>query len=149
MHAVRVDGNDVAAVFSATRAARDICVRGSKPVLIEAMSYRVGHHSTSDDSTAYRSIEEINEWKQQRNPVTRTRRFLELNGWWDEELEQAARREERIAVIKALETAEARPKPSLDTLFTDVYAEMPKHLQEQNAALLAHLQKYPAPSAKH
>ncbi|MEO1777094.1 MAG: thiamine pyrophosphate-dependent enzyme, partial [Pseudomonadota bacterium] len=143
MHAIRVDGNDLAAVFSATQAARNLAIAESKPVLVEAMTYRIGHHSTSDDSTAYRSADEINQWKEDRCPVRRTRGFLEAQGLWTEEMERQARREERIAVMKALETAEARPKPPLETLFTDVYADMPKHLQEQYDDLLAHLDKHP------
>lgn len=59
---IRVDGNDLFAVYNATKAARDIAVRESRPVLIEAMTYRLGHHSTSDDSTAYRSVDEISSW---------------------------------------------------------------------------------------
>ena len=51
MHGIRVDGNDLWAVYNATKAARDICLQEGKPVLIEAMTYRIGHHSTSDDST--------------------------------------------------------------------------------------------------
>ena len=54
MDTIRVDGNDVFAVYNATRAARDICINENRPVLIEAMTYRIGHHSTSDDSSAYR-----------------------------------------------------------------------------------------------
>mmetsp|Transcript_100521 Transcript_100521/g.287909 ORF Transcript_100521/g.287909 Transcript_100521/m.287909 type:complete len:173 (+) Transcript_100521:1133-1651(+) len=51
MHAIRVDGNDMAAVYAATKAARELAISNSCPVLIEAMTYRVGHHSTSDDSS--------------------------------------------------------------------------------------------------
>jgi 2-oxoisovalerate dehydrogenase E1 component alpha subunit len=53
MHAIRVDGNDALAVFAATQEARAIALRDSRPVLIEAMTYRVGHHSTSDDWSRY------------------------------------------------------------------------------------------------
>jgi 2-oxoisovalerate dehydrogenase E1 component alpha subunit len=56
----------------------------NKPVLIEAMTYRVGHHSTSDDSTAYRSADEVQEWSNQDYPVTRFRKYLEQKGWWSE-----------------------------------------------------------------
>ena len=56
---IRVDGNDVLAVYNATRAAREIAASENKPVLIEAMTYRIGHHSTSDDSSAYRSVDEV------------------------------------------------------------------------------------------
>ena len=56
---IRVDGNDVLAVYNATKAAREIAASENKPVLIEAMTYRIGHHSTSDDSSAYRSVDEV------------------------------------------------------------------------------------------
>ena len=53
---MRVDGNDVLGTYAAVRAARALCVEHSRPVLIEAMTYRVGHHSTSDDSSVYRCV---------------------------------------------------------------------------------------------
>ena len=61
MSTIRVDGNDVLAVYNATKAARDIAANENRPVLIEAMTYRIGHHSTSDDSSAYRSVDEVGE----------------------------------------------------------------------------------------
>jgi 2-oxoisovalerate dehydrogenase E1 component alpha subunit len=85
---IRVDGNDLFAVYNATKAARDIAVTQSRPVLIEAMTYRLGHHSTSDDSTAYRSIDEINSWERDDNPVARFRQYLVNKGWWDHEKEE-------------------------------------------------------------
>ena len=59
MATIRVDGNDVLAVYNATQKAREIAATENKPVLIEAMTYRIGHHSTSDDSSAYRSVDEV------------------------------------------------------------------------------------------
>lgn len=59
---LRVDGNDALAVLAAVREARKRAVEGSKGVLVEAMTYRVGHHSTSDDSSKYRDVDEVNEW---------------------------------------------------------------------------------------
>jgi TPP-dependent pyruvate/acetoin dehydrogenase alpha subunit len=59
---IRVDGNDTLAVLSAVREARRRAVEGKKGVLVEAMTYRVGHHSTSDDSSKYRPMEEVQEW---------------------------------------------------------------------------------------
>jgi 2-oxoisovalerate dehydrogenase E1 component alpha subunit len=56
MHAIRVDGNDALAVYAATQGARAIALRDNRPVLIEAMTYRVGHHSTSDDWSRYTHI---------------------------------------------------------------------------------------------
>jgi 2-oxoisovalerate dehydrogenase E1 component alpha subunit len=71
MHTIRVDGNDIWAVYNATKKSREFCSTQGKPVLIEAMTYRVGHHSTSDDYTKYRSQEEVNQWKNTNNPITR------------------------------------------------------------------------------
>lgn len=62
MLAIRVDGNDTLAVYNATKEARRIAIQESRPVLIEGMTYRIGHHSTSDDSTAYRSVDEVKYW---------------------------------------------------------------------------------------
>lgn len=59
MHGIRVDGNDVLAMYSATAEARRLCLTENKPVLMEAMTYRLGHHSTSDDWSRYRSSSEV------------------------------------------------------------------------------------------
>ena len=59
MSTIRVDGNDVLAVYNAVKEAREMAITENKPVLIEAMTYRIGHHSTSDDSSAYRSVDEV------------------------------------------------------------------------------------------
>jgi 2-oxoisovalerate dehydrogenase E1 component alpha subunit len=68
---IRVDGNDIMAVYAVTQAAREIALKQQKPVLVEAMSYRVSHHSTSDDSFAYRAKVDVEEWKRRDNPITR------------------------------------------------------------------------------
>jgi len=77
MHCIRVDGNDLLAVKVATEAARALAIEKSRPVLIEAMSYRRGHHSTSDDSTRYRSVAEIKFWQENMDPVKRFRNYIE------------------------------------------------------------------------
>lgn len=143
MHGIRVDGNDIFAVKEATIAARKLALEHSVPVLIEAMSYRRGHHSTSDDSTRYRSAAEIKFWGEDMNPITRLRKFMLHKGWWDSQSEVAMKDAERISVLRALDIAEKRPKPHLRTLFEDVYAELPPNLQEQQAQLLEHIAKYP------
>lgn len=143
MHCIRVDGNDLLAVKAATEAARKLAIEKSRPVLIEAMSYRRGHHSTSDDSTRYRSVTEIKNWHETNDPVKRFRSYIESQGWWDEKHEQETRDIERVEVLKALESAEGKAKPPIDDLFTDVYAELPAHILEQKEELLEHIQKYP------
>ena len=143
IHAIRVDGNDIFAVYEAVKEARAVALRESRPVLIEAMSYRRGHHSTSDDSTRYRSLAEIEHWHDNLDPVTRLRTFMEGNGWWDGEKEQNLRDELRVAVMEALTTAEKRPKSNYTELFQDVYKDMPPNLIKQRKELVEHMKKYP------
>lgn len=159
MHTIRVDGNDVWAVQAATTAAREIATGAgadgkTRPVLIEAMSYREGHHSTSDDSTRYRTAEEIKSWREKSNPVRRLRRFLEAKGWWDSEKDEALQGAERRGVMSAMIAAEKKPVPDLKELFNDVYAGpgLLPHLEAQKASLAEHMAKYPehyAPAARH
>lgn len=77
---MRVDGNDVIAVHVATRLAREFILKHNRPVLIEAMTYRQGHHSTSDDSTLYRDVDEIKMWTEELNPIDRTKKYLLVSG---------------------------------------------------------------------
>lgn len=100
MHAIRVDGNDLAAVYAATRSARELALALNKPVLVEAMTYRLGHHSTSDDSTRYRKIEEIRQYKEESDPVARFDQFLRSRDWWSEEQELKLREDTKREVLQ-------------------------------------------------
>ena len=95
--AIRVDGGDARAMYNAVREARRLAVELCRPVLIEAMSYRSGHHSTSDDSSRYRTVDEMQSWRA-RDPVARFRQWLELQGWWSDKQEQEARKASRQQV---------------------------------------------------
>lgn len=143
MHTIRVDGNDVWAVYKATQEARKITVEQHKPVLIEAMTYRVGHHSTSDDSSAYRSKKEVEDWKRHDNPMVRMRKWLESKGWWDESKETAHKSTQRTAVLKAFAAAEKRKKPQVSEMFNDVYDKLTPNLLEQKKELEELIKKYP------
>jgi 2-oxoisovalerate dehydrogenase E1 component alpha subunit len=138
-----VDGNDLLAVHIATAKARKLAIESSGPVFVEAMTYRVGHHSTSDDSTRYRSGEEIKEWQTNDDPVVRYKKHLKGRGWINEKVAGGIKDEERMEVLKALEVAEKKPNPPLSSMFEDVYKVMPKHLKRQEEELLAHVAKYP------
>ncbi|KAM4696666.1 2-oxoisovalerate dehydrogenase subunit alpha, mitochondrial [Rhinophrynus dorsalis] len=139
---IRVDGNDVFAVYNATKEARRRAVAENQPFLIEAMTYRIGHHSTSDDSSAYRSVDEVNYWDKQDHPISRLRHYMLHKGWWDEEQEKIWRKKSRKMVMEAFEEAERRRKPKLEHMFTDVYSEMPPHLKKQEESLWKHLKLY-------
>ncbi|EFA85549.1 3-methyl-2-oxobutanoate dehydrogenase [Heterostelium album PN500] len=143
MTTFRVDGNDIWAVYNVTKMARDIAVEKGVPVLIEAMTYRVSHHSTSDDSSRYRTTEEINHWKEKKNPVNRLKNYMIRKGWWTEELEKSTIKESREQVKAALQKAEAQKKPMISELFTDVYDTIPNNLLEQQKELIEHIKLYP------
>jgi len=143
--AIRVDGNDVFAVHAAVREARAYALENDAPVLIEAMTYRQGHHSTSDDSSKYRSIEEVEHFAQKCDPLDRLQTFLRLHDYdetTDEKI-QSIIQEEKEAILDAMRKAERKPKPPVEDLFTDVYKEMPPSLQAQRDQLLEHMAKYP------
>ncbi|KAL4001699.1 2-oxoisovalerate dehydrogenase subunit alpha mitochondrial [Acanthocheilonema viteae] len=141
IHAIRVDGNDLIAIYNATKAARKIAEQ-NEPVLIEAMTYRISHHSTSDDSTAYRPNEEVNIWHEKDNPIARFRIVLQNKGWWNDEEDITYRKKMEKEVMSAFLYAERTPKPNILRMFDDVYKEMPKNLQEQRDELAEHLNNY-------
>ena len=105
--AIRVDGGDARAMYNAVREARRLAVELCRPVLIEAMSYRSGHHSTSDDSSRYRTVDEMQSWRA-RDPVARFRQWLELQGWWSDKQEQEARKASRQQVCWLITTVPRR-----------------------------------------
>ncbi|RMZ81643.1 hypothetical protein DV737_g2387, partial [Chaetothyriales sp. CBS 132003] len=141
---IRVDGNDIFAVREAMIEARKIALEGEcKPVLIEAMSYRVSHHSTSDDSFAYRAKREVEEWKRRDNPITRLRKWMEKKGMWNEDMEQEARASIRKEVLREFAAAEKVKRPPLRDMFTDVYADIIPEQRAQMKELQRVLNKYP------
>jgi len=127
---VRVDGNDVLAVYQATKEAVDNARQGKGPSLIEAITYRMGAHSSSDDPRLYRDDNEVEEWRR-RDPVNRFMNYLQQQGYWSsqeqEELEERLNEE----ILNAVADAEKAGPPPLQTLFEDVFAEIPPSLQEQ------------------
>ncbi|KAI1275601.1 dehydrogenase E1 component [Xylaria sp. FL0933] len=141
---IRVDGNDIWAVREVTKKAREMALQdGGKPILIEAMSYRVSHHSTSDDSFAYRARVEVEDWKRRDNPLSRLRKYMEAQGIWDEAKEKEARERIRRDVLKAFSQAEREKKPPIRAMFEDVYEELTPELRSQMKELRDHLEKYP------
>ncbi|KAF7732818.1 hypothetical protein EC973_000094 [Apophysomyces ossiformis] len=140
---IRIDGNDIWAVYNATKAARTIALEEKKPVLIEAMTYRIGHHSTSDDSTKYRDRKEVEERAQFDNPITRLRRYLENKQWWSQEEDDNWKKEVKKQVLTSFAAAEKKKKPAIRNLFTDVYDEMTPNLVAQHRELEELIKKYP------
>ncbi|XP_016446911.1 2-oxoisovalerate dehydrogenase subunit alpha 2, mitochondrial-like [Nicotiana tabacum] len=143
IRSIRVDGNDALAVFTAVHEARKMAVNEHKPVLIEALTYRAGHHSTSDDSTKYRPANEIEWWRRERDPVTRFRKWIERRGCWSSEAESELRSNLRKQVLEAIQVAERAEKLPIKDVFTDVYDVPPANLQEQETFIRETIRRHP------
>lgn len=139
---IRVDGNDPLAVFAATQRAREIALEERCPVLIEAMTYRLAAHSTSDDPTGYRSRDEEDQWRA-KDPIARMAKWLQSKGWYDEKANKQLIDETRQEVLKQLKAAEKVPVNPIEDIVNDVYSEVPWHLQEQLDNLKKHIRQYP------
>ena len=137
---VLVDGNDVLAVYQAAREAARRARSGGGPTLIEAVTYRLEGHSSSDDPTRYRDPGEVEEWKT-RDPIPRFRAYLEIKELWDEEREAELHERLNAEISQAIREVEAAPPPTIESLFEDVYAETPPQLQAQ----LADLRRFACP----
>lgn len=128
--AVQVDGNDYFAIHEAVAKGKAHGLSGQGPYLIEALTYRLGAHSTSDDPTLYRSEEEVNAWKE-KDPLLRLRRYLEKNGVWNETLEKEWIEKITGQIDQAIEEAKKTPRPPLHSLIEDVYFTPPTELEEE------------------
>jgi len=127
---VRVDGNDLFAVIAATRDAVERARRGDGPTLIEALTFRMGGHSSSDDPTRYRENELVATWERQ-DPVVRMRTWMRAQGFASERDEEEWTKEFEATIATAVKEAEALPPPAIETMFTDVYRDMPRTIEEQ------------------
>jgi TPP-dependent pyruvate/acetoin dehydrogenase alpha subunit len=142
MPGVLVDGNDILAMVHVVREAAARARAGGGPTLIEARTYRRGAHSSSDDPSVYRDPAEPKEWER-HDPLDRLRKHMLARGELSDEVEAQVARELGEAISDALTYAErCPPKPSLHSMFEDVYADVPWHLEEQAAALEAEVAKH-------
>ncbi len=133
---IQVDGNDVLAVYAASREAVDRARAGEGPTLIECVTYRLGVHTTADDPTRYRSEEEVKAWER-KDPLTRFSTYLQKKNLLAEGLEAEVDAEIAAAVQRFEAMATADPL----TLFDHLFAELPPHLQAQRQELSRWLEK--------
>src|SRR5262249_6273649 len=110
---VFVDGNDALAVYTVSRWALDRARGGRGPTLVEALTYRIGAHTTADDPRRYQPPAEIEEWRL-RDPLRRFRQYLERRGVWDSDAERQVIADALARIDRAVEQAEARPLPPLE-----------------------------------
>ena len=132
MPSVRVDGNDVIAVHAVTRWAMEHARSGAGPVLIEALTYRMGAHTTSDDPTRYRSSAEEDYWRD-RDPIARLETHLRAIGEFPEDFEAAVHAEAKDFGRRTRETVRAWPKPPKHLIFEHVYAEPHARVEAERA----------------
>jgi pyruvate dehydrogenase E1 component alpha subunit len=142
---IQVDGNDVLAVLAATRLALARAYAGQGPTLVEAVTYRMGPHTTSDDPTRYRSRTEEEQWRA-KDPLVRLRRLLENEGATDERVEASVSTaaDEAATALRSGCLAMADPEP--ETLFDHVYADPHPLLDAEREAYLSYLADLEDPS---
>lgn len=127
---LKVDGNDVFAVYAATNQALEKARSGKGPTFLECFTYRVGDHTTSDDASRYRSQQEVDEWKR-KDPIERLRKYMETKGLWTKDYEDILRKDFEEQVGHAINEAESRSPQALEDIFNYMYAKMPARLAEQ------------------
>jgi len=138
MPGIRVDGNDVLACYAVMAEAVARARAGQGPTLIEAVTYRLGPHTTADDPSRYRTQEEVDRWAA-LDPIPRYRAYLQQTGLWSDRLE------ERVAARSKRMRAELRdavfdaPDFDIDEVFTTVYAEITPGLEAQRRQIRAEL----------
>lgn len=126
----RIDGNDFFAIYETVAKAREECINGKGPVFIEAMTYRIGAHSTSDDPSVYRKEQEV-QARLSKCPILRLRKYLENKKLWDSKKEESYIAEINQEINNAIKIAKETARPPLRSLIEDVYFEVPSHLEAQ------------------
>ncbi|MER5768887.1 pyruvate dehydrogenase (acetyl-transferring) E1 component subunit alpha [Streptomyces sp. NPDC001985] len=134
---VRVDGNDVLACLAVTRWALERARRGEGPTLVEAFTYRMGAHTTSDDPTKYRHDDERAAWEA-RDPILRLRTLLVNEGHAGEEWFAALEQESDVLARRVRESVRAMPDPDPVAMFDHIYADGHALVDEERAQFAAY-----------
>src|SRR5690606_23244084 len=134
---VRVDGNDVLASLAVTKWALERARAGEGPTLIEAFTYRMGAHTTSDDPTRYRGDEERQAWEA-KDPILRLRRYLESKKYADETFFEELESESEAVGRRVREAVRAMPDPDSFAIFENVYADGHALVDEERAQFAAY-----------
>ncbi len=127
---IKVDGNDVFAVYKVTYDALKRARAGKGPTLIECYTYRIGDHTTSDDSKKYRKEKEVKEWEK-RDPILRLKRYMKKSGMFSEKYENQIKKWAEESVDKAVTKAESVPRLKPEEIFDYTYASLTEELKEQ------------------
>jgi pyruvate dehydrogenase E1 component alpha subunit len=138
---IRVDGNDVLAVLAVTKAALQNAREGSGPTLIEAYTYRMGAHTTSDDPTRYRLTDELESWKL-KDPVERVKAYLVRTGKADQDFFDAVDAESDELAAHVRKGCLEMPDPQPLSIFDHVYAERHPLIDEEREQFAAYLDSF-------
>lgn len=124
-----VDGNDILACYVAAKRALEKAYDGKGPTFIEALTYRMGAHTTADDPLRYRTVKEVKSWEK-KDPLARFRKYLKGRGIWTAAWEKKLVAQAQSEVNKAVAEYE-KHKPDGEDMFTSLFATIPAHLREQ------------------
>lgn len=127
---MQVDGNDIVAVRKTVGAALERARSGKGPSVVEALTYRLSDHTTADDARRYRSDEEVEDARA-KEPLVRTRKYLESLGAWDDKKEDALTAENKKTLEAAVKAYTDTPRQPVTAMFDYMYAELPELLREQ------------------
>lgn len=131
---IQVDGNDLFAVYAAVEAARARAAAGEGPTLIESVTYRLGDHTSADSAKKYRDPAEPEAWKP-KDPLLRTRAYLESKGLWDQDKENDLENEVYNTVERAVAEFEKLPTQGIDEIFDFTFEGTTGQLERQKAYL--------------
>jgi pyruvate dehydrogenase E1 component alpha subunit len=137
MESVQVDGNDIFAVVKVVKDAAERARKHSRPTFIEAVTYRMGDHTTADDARRYRDAEEVELWRR-RDPLLRLRNWVLERKLWDQKKEDKLIERAKAEVADVVRRAEEIVAPSAPDMFDSMYAELPKELQVQRRTMQTH-----------
>ncbi len=142
---LRVDGNDILAVMAATRIALDRARTGGGPTFIEAVTYRMGPHTTADDPTRYRDAAELEEWKA-KDPILRLERLLDSQGLFTDDLQTATRAKADAVAAELRAGCINLPDPKPLSMFDNVYATRHSTLERQRTQYASYLASFDDPA---
>ena len=125
-----MDGNDIIAVYMIMKKALEKARNGGGPTFIEALTYRMGDHSTSDDAKKYRDEAEAQRMKE-LDPVVRMEKFLQKKGLWSQQYKDALLKKYQDHIEEQVGKFEQMPDPSPSDMFTTLYGKMPERLERQ------------------
>ncbi|MEM1186427.1 MAG: pyruvate dehydrogenase (acetyl-transferring) E1 component subunit alpha [Planctomycetota bacterium] len=130
MPTIQVDGNDIFAVYKATKEARERAIKGGGPTFIEGVTYRLADHTTADDARRYRDPSELDAWLE-KDPIIRTRKYLESKKRWDEDKQVALQARAEKIVTEVVRAAEGIDEPSTADFFDHMFETLPESLATQ------------------